>query len=153
MKIRRRKYHSVPSLQMMAMPDLIFTILFFFMLASHMRENTPQLPYEQPEGTQLTKVKKNSSVLDLFVGKNPHTGQYEVQVNNTLVPLHRLPYAIRQERERNGTYSPDQLCASLQADRHTPMYVINQVKRCLREAQILRINYSGKDTHQDSPLP
>ncbi len=150
MKIRRRRHRSVPSLQMMAMPDLIFTILFFFMIASHIRENTPELRFEEPRGTHLQKVKKNTSVVDLFVGKNNATGQYEVQVNNTRVPLYRLPYALREEKERNSSYSPDQLCASLQADRHTPMYVINEVKHCLREAQILKINYSGQETQKTS---
>ncbi len=153
MKIRRHKYRSVPSLEMMAMPDLIFTILFFFMIASHLRESTPQLSYEQPQGTNLTKVRKNTSVIDLFVGRNPRTGQYEVQVNNTLVPLHRLPYALRQERDNSSPFAHDQLCVSLQADSHTPMYVINQVKRCLREAQILRINYSGQESNKETTSP
>ncbi len=144
MKIRRRS-HSVPSLPMMAMPDLIFTILFFFMIVTHIRESRPQVPYNEPQGTNLQKVKKTTAVIDIFVGRDSRTGAYEVQVNNTLVPLRQLPAVLRAERQRSATPA-DELCASLQADRQTPMHIINTVKNALRQAQILTINYGGSDS-------
>ncbi len=33
----RTKHHHVPSLNVASMPDLIFTVLFFFMIVTHMR--------------------------------------------------------------------------------------------------------------------
>ena len=55
MKIHRRKHHSVPRLNMASMPDLIFTVLFFFMIVTHMRSETPIMKIEVPQGTELTK--------------------------------------------------------------------------------------------------
>ncbi len=149
MKLRRRK-HDVPSLQMTAMPDLIFTILFFFMIVTHIRESRPQMRFEEPKGTNLQKVKKNASVVDVFVGKNSVTGQYEVQVNNSVVSFAQLPFVLRGEREKS--FDEEQLCASLQADKETPMYIINRVKMALREAQILKINYGGVDSQKERAL-
>ncbi len=143
MKIKRKK-HSVPTLEMVAMPDLIFTILFFFMIVTHVRENSPEVRYTEPQGTNLQKVKKNSSVIDVFVGRSNATGDYEIQVNNRLVSLDKLPYVLRSEREQ-VLYDDDQVVASLQADRQAPMEVINKVKMALREANILKINYGGTD--------
>lgn len=144
MKLKRRN-HTLPSLQMTAMPDLIFTILFFFMIVTHTRQSTPQLRYEEPAGTNLQKVKKSAAVIDIFVGKNGSTGDYEVQVGNTVVSLQDLPAALRQESNAAGAADNEQVRASLQADRNTPMKVINKVKTALRGAQILKINYNGTD--------
>ena len=142
MKVKRRD-HGVPELQMAAMPDLIFTVLFFFMIVTHMRENTLQVQYKTPEGTSLQKVKNNSSVIDVYVGKSLKTGEYEVQVNNQIVPLAALADVLREERKHVSSDNMENLCASLQADQHAPMAIINKVKMALREARILKINYSG----------
>ena len=34
----RRKKHEMPGLNTAALPDLIFTVLFFFMIVTHMRD-------------------------------------------------------------------------------------------------------------------
>ncbi len=127
---------------MSAMPDLIFTILFFFMIATHIRENSPQLQYEEPSGTNLQKLKKSQAVIDIYVGKNDETGRYDVQVNNSLVEIDRLPVVLLKARS-SMPYDAGQLCASVHADCKTPMSVINKVKTALREARILRVNYGG----------
>ena len=41
-KIRRRR-HEVPALNTASLPDLIFTVLFFFIIVTHMREETVQV--------------------------------------------------------------------------------------------------------------
>ena len=40
MSIYRRRKHDIPELNTASLPDLIFTILFFFMLVTHMRKTT-----------------------------------------------------------------------------------------------------------------
>ncbi len=142
MKLKRHD-HRVPGLQMAAMPDLIFTVLFFFMIVTHMRENTVQVQYKEPQGTNLQKVAKKNAVIDIYVGRSGKTGEYEVQVNNAIVPLDQLPDKLKEERGSVSSGNMAYLCASLQADRDTPMNIINKVKMALREASILKVNYSG----------
>ena len=67
MKIRRRE-HTIPSLNLAAMPDLIFTVLFFFMIVTHMRNVTPLVRYETPQGTELSKPKGKQPSLYIYVG-------------------------------------------------------------------------------------
>ncbi len=142
MKIKRRD-HSLPSLQMTAMPDLIFTILFFFMIVTHIRQSNPCLQYHEPTGTGLQKVKKNASVIDIFIGKQDGAGEYAVQVGSTVTTLDNLPGALREESKQTATTGDEPLRASIQADCRTPMHVINKVKMALREAHILKVNYGG----------
>ncbi len=144
MKLKRRD-HSIPELNMAAMPDLIFTVLFFFMIVTHMRENTVHVKYEQPVGTDLQKVSHKSSVIDIYVGKDYKSGQYEVQVNNEVVPVDQLASLLRDERGKIPSDGMEYLAASLQADKDAPMSLITKVKTALRSAHILKVNYSAKD--------
>lgn len=145
MKLRRHRHNSVPALQMAAMPDLIFTILFFFMIVTHMRENTVQVSYKQPEAQNLTKVTNKAAVINVYVGKDFKTGEYQVQVANTVVPLSAIAKQLRKEREHIPSDQLQQIQASLHADRNVPMSVVNKVKIAMRDAHILKINYSAID--------
>lgn len=147
MKLKRRN-HSVPELQMAAMPDLIFTILFFFMIATHMRENTIHVDYKQPEGTNLTKVTNKSAVINVYVGKDKQSGQYQVQVGSNVVPLNQIKERLLEEREHIPADQYEYMMVSLQSDANVPMHIINKVKMGLREAHILKINYSAIENQE-----
>ena len=41
----RRREHEVPELNMAALPDLIFTVLFFFMIVTHMLDVDKKVAY------------------------------------------------------------------------------------------------------------
>ena len=43
-RFRHRK-HDVPGLNLASLPDLIFTVLFFFMIVTHMRDVNPKVRY------------------------------------------------------------------------------------------------------------
>ena len=144
MKLKRHD-HSVPELNMAAMPDLIFTVLFFFMIVTHMRENTVHVKYDQPQGSSLQKVGHKNSVIDIYIGKDYKTGEYKVQINNELVAIGDLVSQLKEERSRISSDTKEYLCASIQADKDAPMSIVNKVKAALRSANILKVNYSAKD--------
>ncbi len=144
MKLKRHD-HSVPELNMAAMPDLIFTVLFFFMIVTHMRENTVHVKYEQPEGSSLQKVGHKSSVIDIYIGKDYKSGEYKVQINNDIVEISDLASQLTKERSKISSDGMEYLAASIQADKDAPMSIINKVKSALRSAHILKVNYSAKD--------
>ncbi len=144
MKLKRHD-HSVPELNMAAMPDLIFTVLFFFMIVTHMRENTVHVKYDQPEGSSLQKVGHKSSVIDIYIGKDYKSGEYKVQINNDIVEISDLASQLTKERSKISSDGMEYLAASIQADKDAPMSIINKVKSALRSAHILKVNYSAKD--------
>ena len=140
---------SVPALNMAAMPDLIFTVLFFFMIVTHMREVKPMVRYQVPQGTELEKARK-SGVIYLFIGKpvdaqgNVTGDESRIQVNNRYVSLVDLPYVIADERTKMSEESRQHMVVvSIRADRDTEMGLINDVKQVLRKAGALNINYSA----------
>ena len=62
MSFFRRQRREVPMLNTAALPDLIFTVLFFFITVTHMREVTLKVKYRVPEGTERTRPVKKSAV-------------------------------------------------------------------------------------------
>ena len=117
-----RKRRSVPELNTASLPDLIFTVLFFFIIVTHMRQDEVKVRYRVPEGRQLTKMKKKSGVTHVYIGK-PVDGRqegYRIQVDSKVVvskevlqvvkvkEQYLLPLKMTLKRQR--TLSKDKLC-------------------------------------------
>ena len=68
-----RVRRSVPQLNTASLPDLIFTVLFFFMVVTHMRQTTIKVEFRMPQGTQLTRLTKKSTVSYIYIGKVKHS--------------------------------------------------------------------------------
>ena len=64
---KRRKY-EVPGLNAASLPDLIFTVLFFFMIVTHMQKVAVKVKYQVPQGTELTRLTKKSAVTYIYIG-------------------------------------------------------------------------------------
>ena len=139
----QRKRHQVPSLNVASMPDLIFTVLFFFMIVTHMRSDEVKVKLEVPKGTGVQKLANKASVVNIYIGQ--FKGEWAVQLNGDLVSPDDIPARIEEIRGGMSAENADKLTVSLRADRHTPMGVITDVKQALQQSYALRINYSATE--------
>lgn len=136
----RHSSHELPGLNLASMPDLIFTVLFFFMLVTHMRDDEVKVRYEVPAGTEVQKLEQKSSVINVYIG------QGRIQVNGQLTDLDHLTSLLKAERSKMSAENAERLTVSLKADKKTPMGLIADVKKALQQSFALRINYSGTET-------
>ena len=51
----RKKKHEVPALNTASLPDLIFSVLFFFIIVTHMRQDDVRVKYRVPQGKELAR--------------------------------------------------------------------------------------------------
>ena len=151
-RFKTTRNREVPGLNLAALPDLIFTVLFFFMIVTHMREVTPKVHYEVPQGTEVEKGRK-AGLVYLFIGK-PIDGEGHVvgdetriQLNDRYVTVAQIPDEIKKEREKMSEDERQRMTVSIRADRDTEMGLINDVKQALRRAGALNINYSATASH------
>ena len=104
-RLRKRK-HSIPGLNTSSLPDLIFTVLFFFMIVTHMRSVPLKVRYQVPEGTELTRLVKKSTVTYIYIGKPFGSEETRIQLNDKLADVDAVaPYvkdAQRRQREYDG---------------------------------------------------
>ncbi|MBQ0073910.1 MAG: biopolymer transporter ExbD [Prevotella sp.] len=144
MKIRRKKHHSVPSLNMASMPDLIFTVLFFFMIVTHMRTETPKMHIETPEGTELTKAARKRSILNLYIGTDAK-GISRIQIGNNIVPLNKVGTIVLSQKNKLNDEDAELFTINIRADKQTPMGIITDVKQEIRKVGALNIRYSATE--------
>ena len=136
----------MPGLNMSSMPDLIFTVLFFFMIATHIRSVPVKVKAELPQGTELTKLTKRSSVVHIYIGEplNMQGEGTRIQLNDRFAEADQVETFIRAERAGLSSEDRKQMTVSIKADKHTDMGTVTAVKQQLRKAGALRINYSAK---------
>ena len=162
---RNRRLREVPMLNTASLPDLIFTVLFFFMIVTHMRTTTSKVKYALPQGTELKRLVKKSAVTYIYIGRAmPETTRetstvvshntssassmdvsaYKVQLNNRVGTIDEVASFVANEKKRMNPDDEVKMTVSIKADRSTPMYVINAVKRAVRAGGATRINYSAE---------
>ena len=146
MSMYRHQSHEVPGLNTSSLPDLIFSVLFFFMIVTHMRKANVLVKYKVPAGTELTRLTKRSATSYIYVGTPMQPladGGSEIQLNDKIVSPEEIePYMIR-ERKNLGQEDKEKMQVSIKADRKTKMGVITDIKQALRKANVLQITYSG----------
>lgn len=140
----------MPGLNLASMPDLIFTVLFFFMLVTHMRDVDPKVHYDVPQGTELTKEVGKSGLVYIFIGKPVDaqgrivSDETRIQMGDRYVTVAEIGNEIAKERNEMSEDDRQHLTVTIRADRDTEMGIINDVKQELRKAGALNINYSAE---------
>lgn len=149
MSFFRRSRREVPQLNTAALPDLIFTVLFFFITVTHMREVTLKVKYRVPAGTELTKLTKKSAVTHIYIGKPTAemrafagTGT-RIQINDKYADVPSVIDYVTEERKRMSPEDARIMSVSVKADRQTEMGIMTDVRQALRQAGALRVNYSA----------
>ena len=144
MQIRRKKHRSVPGLNMASMPDLIFTVLFFFMIVTHMRNETVKVNLQVPQGTEVTKSSNKLSTINIYIGRN-HYGDTQIQVNDRMCSLEQVGALVQDFKSNLSEENQENLIVNLRADRNTDMGIVNDIKKELRNVGALTIRYSAAE--------
>lgn len=156
-----RREHDMPELNTSSLPDLIFTVLFFFMIVTHMRDVDPKVKYTVPQGTEVQKVEHKSAVTYIYIGRcmpaqassasvqdgtdGSLQGEFFMQLNDRLATIDDIKAHIEQERHRMNSEDQARMTVSIKADRDVPMGIIADVKKQLQQSFALRINYSATE--------
>ena len=134
---------SVPSLNVASMPDLIFTVLFFFMIVTHMRSDEVKVRLQVPQGSEVQKLVNKQAVVNIYIGHKGDT--WHVQLNNDIVQPGDIPARIEEIRSGLSQENQQRLTVSLRVDKKAPMGLVSEVKRQLQQAYALKINYSATE--------
>ena len=143
----KKSDREMPEMNTSSLPDLIFTILFFFMCVVSMREVTLQVKLTTPQGTEVEKLTKKSAVSYIYVGRltdqlRPKMGSgTRIQVNDRIIEPREVMDFVAQERQ--GMSNQAEQIISIKADQHTQMGIITDIKEVLRKSWALRLNYSA----------
>lgn len=149
-KFNKTGKRELPQLNTSSLPDLIFTLLFFFMIVTTMREVTLKIEFRAPVATELEKLEKKSLVTFIYVGtpllefRKTMGTESRIQLNDNFAEVSEIQDYIFQERESMSEADAAMMTVSLKIDKETKMGIVTDVKQALRQAYALKINYSAQ---------
>jgi len=128
-----------------SLPDIIFMLLFFFMVVTVMRELDPKVKVLQPNATETEKLQKKALVDYINVGP-PFDARYgtepKIQLDDAFAEVSEIPAWIKLNRDARKEAEQPLITTSLKVDKDTQMGIVSDIKQELREANALKINYS-----------
>lgn len=149
-KFNKTGKREMPTLNTSSLPDLIFTLLFFFMIVTTMREVTLKVEFKVPTATELEKLEKKSLVTFIYVGKPTQDlrkkmgSESRIQLNDKFADVAEVQDFITQERLNMKEEDQPFMTVSLKIDKDTKMGIVTDIKQALRQAYALKINYSAQ---------
>ncbi len=142
-----KKTKAEVSIPTSALPDIIFMLLFFFMVTTVLREQEILVEQKLPQATQLQKLQKKTLISYIFIGKPKNTALYgtepRVQANDALIMTPDIVQWVNQERDLLPEADRGLITISMKADRDVKMGPISDVQTELREADARRILYAS----------
>ena len=146
-KFNKGEKRGMPELNTSSLPDLVFSILFFFMCITHMREDNPLVYVNTPRADQVVKLENKSLVTTVLVGR-PKDKKYgvesRIQFNDDFLELENVVPKMTQARQSMKEADQPKKQVSLKIDKETKMGIVTELKTQLRKAQTLKISYSAK---------
>lgn len=149
-KFKKKTGGGTPAISTASLPDIVFMLLFFFMVTTVMREVTVLVENDKPKATEVKKLEKKSLVTYIYVGKPKQAFQSTVgtepriQLNDAFARLSEIqPYVIEERTAINEAERP-LMTVSIKADSDVKMGLISDIKQELRKAEALKINYSTR---------
>lgn len=149
-KFNKTGKREMPALNTSSLPDLIFTLLFFFMIVTTMREVTLKVEFKVPQATELEKLEKKSLVTFIYVGKPMQEfrqkmgSESRIQLNDAFAEVSEIQDYITAERLSMKEADQSMMTVSLKIDKETKMGIVTDIKNALRQAYALKINYSSQ---------
>ena len=129
------------------MPDIVFAILFFFMVTTTMRSEEVLVRIKLPTASEVQKLEKKSLVSYINIGAPMDTRLgtgTQMQLNDRFAQVFEIQDYIAQERASMSEADQQLMTVSIKADEDTRMQYITDVKQALRQAYALKISYSAR---------
>ncbi len=147
-KFKSKKDNALPAVNTASLPDIVFMLLFFFMVVTVMREDTLMIENRLPLADQVEKLEKKYPISYIYAGK-PARGyekygeEARLQLNDKFADISDIQAFINAERAAIAREElVDYLTVSLKVDKEANMGIVGDIKQELRKANALKINYS-----------
>jgi biopolymer transport protein ExbD len=149
-KFRKDGGKEQPAINTSALPDIVFMLLFFFMVATKMRDPNVMVKTAVPTVSEVEKIVKKSWVNFILIGPPTEPEVYgtapRIQLDDKFANQDRMKdiqdyiiMKISEQPEEIQKY----LTTSIKADKSVKMGLIQDVKQELRKANALKLLYSS----------
>lgn len=136
----KRKKKDMPAVSTASLPDIIFMLLFFFMVVTVLKSHTVKVDFELPEGVNLQKIENKSQENHLYIG-SLDDGTITIQLNDAFIDLNQIKTTMINIKNSYDLGARSEASLSLKVDKNIKMGIVSKVKLELRKADFRKITY------------
>ena len=129
-----------------SMPDVVFMLLFFFMVTTQLRETTIDVQQHIPEATQMRKLLRKTLVTNLYIGEPRKIDQFgkepKIQADDVFIEPKDIILWVSRQRDLLPENERDQMTVALKVDNESKRGIIADVESELRKANARKILYT-----------
>ena len=134
MKFEKKRSETKQEIPTSSMPDIIFMLLLFFMVATTLREQEIFVNFILPEAKAVQKIENKRLVSYIWIGDNER-----IQIDDNIVEIKQIQKIMYDKR-----VTLPSVIVSLRADKNSRMGLVTDIQQSLRKADARRINYSAR---------
>lgn len=145
-RFRKGGSKEVPQVSTSSLPDIVYMLIFFFMITTTMREVTLKVQTAPPKADQIAKLEKKSLVSSIYIGPSVNKNRGDgaiIQLNDQEAGVEKIGAWVIKEREARSEADRKLITTALKVHKDTRMGIVTQVKQELRKAGAFRINYTA----------
>lgn len=145
-KFTKKKGGELPAISTASLPDIVFMLLFFFMVVTVLRDSNLLVQNKLPKADQVEKLRKDRSVF-IFAGKpsdryqKKYGKEAKIQIGDKYTDVSSLRSALTELRGKLRPELQDKVMVALKVDEQTNTGVVSDIKEELRELNMLKIIY------------
>ena len=142
----KKKKKETPAVSTASLPDIVFMLLFFFMVATVLRENPVLVKNKLPQATEMTKIQDKDVVSYIYIGQ-PLDERFgtadKVQLNDKFMrDLSDIGKFVEAERGKLPAFKQDMFTVSLKIDSEAKTGMKFDITEELRKVHALKVNYA-----------
>lgn len=145
-KFTKKKSGELPAVNTASLPDIVFMLLFFFMVVTVLRKDNLLVKQNFPKADQVEKLQKDRSVY-IYAGKpsarysEKYGTEGRIQIGDKLADVNALQFALTEERAKLLPELQNSVVVALKVDGETNTGLITDIKEELRELNMVKIIY------------
>jgi biopolymer transport protein ExbD len=149
-KFEKKRGSTSSGISTASLPDIVFMLLFFFMVVTVLRDSELKVSVINPSATELTKLDEKSLVNYLFIGKPTknyqatYGTQPRLQLGDKFATVAEIPLFLEKHKVKVPEAKRSRITSSLKVDGDVTMGIVQDIKTQLRKSGQLRVNYSAR---------
>lgn len=132
-----------------SLPDIVFMLLFFFMLVTVLKDEDPKVKVIPPLASELTQIESKHLVQYINIGQPISERDREIlgtapliQLNDYFADIDKVIPWVDEKRTILPESEKNKMIVALKVDKETKMRLVTAVKQELRKANALKLLYN-----------
>ena len=149
-KFKKGGKKEMPAITSSSLSDIVFMLLFVFMVTTQMRETENKVSVKVPEASEVVKLERKDLNSYINIGTPIRALQAQfgteprIQLNDSFKTTTDIRDFIEAESESKSEQDRQFMTVSIRADQDVRMGIVSDVKQELRRCSALKIMYSAR---------